>query len=103
MINLSMISDTSAPAGNVTEVSAVKYRVLYAFEARNEDELSVMPGDIVLVRRCFLLLFTNAFAYSNFITDFARINLGCVQICSCQKVFLIITLTILTLCSFISS
>ncbi|XP_064474232.1 intersectin-1-like isoform X3 [Ornithodoros turicata] len=32
------------------EDGLVKYRVLYAFEARNTDELSIMPGDIVLVR-----------------------------------------------------
>ncbi|GFY53570.1 intersectin-1 [Trichonephila inaurata madagascariensis] len=40
-------NDTSVPAD--TSKSVVKYRILYAFEARNEDELSVMPGDIVLV------------------------------------------------------
>lgn len=38
---------TSAPVE--TSVNVVKYRILYAFEARNDDELSVMPGDIVLV------------------------------------------------------
>ncbi|GIY06586.1 intersectin-1 [Caerostris darwini] len=36
------------PAVDVNK-DVVKYRVLYAFEARNEDELSVMPGDIVMV------------------------------------------------------
>ncbi|GBM98011.1 Retrovirus-related Pol polyprotein from transposon TNT 1-94 [Araneus ventricosus] len=41
-------NDTPAPAVDVNQ-NVVKYRVLYAFEARNEDELSVMPGDIVLV------------------------------------------------------
>ncbi|CAL1275959.1 unnamed protein product [Larinioides sclopetarius] len=41
-------NDTPAPATDVNQ-TVVKYRVLYAFEARNEDELSVMPGDIVLV------------------------------------------------------
>lgn len=40
--------DTAAPAANAAS-SMVKFRVLYAFEARNPDELSVMPGDIVLV------------------------------------------------------
>ncbi|XP_075751378.1 intersectin-1 isoform X5 [Rhipicephalus microplus] len=28
----------------------VKYRALYAFEARNADELSIMPGDIIMVQ-----------------------------------------------------
>ncbi|KAG8194195.1 hypothetical protein JTE90_024532 [Oedothorax gibbosus] len=42
-------NNSTAPTETVTEVGAVKYRILYAFEARNEDELSVMPGDIVLV------------------------------------------------------
>lgn len=32
------------------ETGLVRYRVLYAFEARNADELSIMPGDVVLVR-----------------------------------------------------
>ncbi|KFM70235.1 hypothetical protein X975_27218, partial [Stegodyphus mimosarum] len=41
-------NDTSIPSVNATQ-GVVKYRVLYAFEARNPDELSVMPGDIVLV------------------------------------------------------
>ncbi|GFU31057.1 intersectin-1 [Nephila pilipes] len=40
-------NDTSVPTD--TSKNVVKYRILYAFEARNEDELSVMPGDIVLV------------------------------------------------------
>ncbi|GFQ87798.1 intersectin-1 [Trichonephila clavata] len=40
-------NDTSVPGD--TSKNVVKYRILYAFEARNEDELSVMPGDIVLV------------------------------------------------------
>ncbi|KAG0426335.1 hypothetical protein HPB47_026548 [Ixodes persulcatus] len=33
-----------------TSTGLVKYRALYAFEARNEDELSIMPGDIVMVQ-----------------------------------------------------
>ncbi|XP_054706164.1 intersectin-1-like [Uloborus diversus] len=40
-------NDNVAPSANSEKV--VKYRILYAFEARNPDELSVMPGDIVLV------------------------------------------------------
>ncbi|XP_015921274.2 intersectin-1 isoform X1 [Parasteatoda tepidariorum] len=33
----------------VSSSGVIKYRILYAFDARNPDELSVMPGDIVLV------------------------------------------------------
>lgn len=42
--------DNAVPASNM-----VKYRVLYAFESRNPDELSVMPGDDVLVNIEFTL------------------------------------------------
>ena len=64
MINLNVyfLTDNAAPASNM-----VKYRVLYAFDARNPDELSVMPGDVVLVRSIFMkfkFIITFYFSYS---------------------------------------
>ncbi|XP_067141065.1 intersectin-1 isoform X2 [Centruroides vittatus] len=47
------ISDVSVQ--NTTDVNenitlkVTKYRAIYAFEARNPDELSIMPGDVILV------------------------------------------------------
>lgn len=40
--------DIVAPAG------FMKYRALYEFEARNSDEISFQPGDIVMVSRWIL-------------------------------------------------
>ncbi|KAG1699640.1 Intersectin-1 [Nymphon striatum] len=42
---------TSPPAAETSPVECkmVKYRVLYAFESRNDDELCIMPGDIIMV------------------------------------------------------
>lgn len=44
-----LISETNVTPAVETTTNMVKYRILYAFEARNPDELSVMPGDVVLV------------------------------------------------------
>ncbi|CAG2122029.1 unnamed protein product, partial [Medioppia subpectinata] len=43
-------TDNSALKSSAT-VTKVKYRCLYAFTARNQDELTVEPGDIVIVDR----------------------------------------------------
>ncbi|XP_077486990.1 dynamin associated protein 160 isoform X3 [Amblyomma americanum] len=43
--------ESTQPASSVTSSTGlVKYRALYAFEARNADELSIMPGDIIMVQ-----------------------------------------------------
>lgn len=34
----------------VTPTGYVKYRAIYEFDARNSDEISFQPGDIVMVR-----------------------------------------------------
>ena len=34
----------------VAESDALKYRALYQFDARNADEISFMPGDIITVK-----------------------------------------------------
>ncbi|XP_043468951.1 intersectin-1 isoform X3 [Leptopilina heterotoma] len=40
----------SAPVESTTETTGgVKYRALYEFKARNQDEISFQPGDIILV------------------------------------------------------
>uniref|UniRef100_F1KQL1 Intersectin-1 n=1 Tax=Ascaris suum TaxID=6253 RepID=F1KQL1_ASCSU len=39
----------SLPQATSTTTGAVKYRALYEFNARTEDELSFQPGDIILV------------------------------------------------------
>uniref|UniRef100_A0A914ZW24 Intersectin-1 n=1 Tax=Parascaris univalens TaxID=6257 RepID=A0A914ZW24_PARUN len=39
----------SLPQAATTTTGAVKYRALYEFNARTEDELSFQPGDIILV------------------------------------------------------
>lgn len=33
----------------------VRYRAVYEFFARNSDEITFQPGDIVMVRFCFLM------------------------------------------------
>lgn len=46
---------TDIPVQNTIDVNenialkVTKYRAIYAFEARNPDELSIMPGDVILV------------------------------------------------------
>lgn len=49
------VDDTTATAANAVDETAVvigvtKYRALYEFVARNQDEISFQPGDIILVR-----------------------------------------------------
>ncbi|XP_051159795.1 intersectin-1 isoform X3 [Leptopilina boulardi] len=39
----------SAPVESNADTSGVKYRALYEFKARNQDEISFQPGDIILV------------------------------------------------------
>ncbi|XP_012284787.1 intersectin-2 isoform X2 [Orussus abietinus] len=43
------IEDTSAPSTDADVPGVVKYRALYEFIARNQDEISFQPGDIILV------------------------------------------------------
>lgn len=50
------IADTQAKDGDETGVR--KYRALYEFVARNQDEISFQPGDTIIVSsaaRCFSL------------------------------------------------
>lgn len=44
-------SGTQAPAPPVSSLTSnsVKYRAIYEFVARNQDEISFQPGDIVMV------------------------------------------------------
>lgn len=35
----------------------MKYRAIYEFDARNQDEISFQPGDIVMVRRALVEIF----------------------------------------------
>lgn len=47
------VNDTAAVANSMDEIaitSVTKYRALYEFVARNQDEISFQPGDIILVR-----------------------------------------------------
>jgi hypothetical protein len=46
-------------------ITKFRYRCLYAFHARNADELTIEPGDIILVNKFFYLLFN-----SNIFFDF---------------------------------
>lgn len=41
--------DEPAPAEEETAPGVMKYRALYEFVARNGDEISFQPGDIILV------------------------------------------------------
>lgn len=46
------VNDTTASSINEAAVVGVrKYRALYEFVARNQDEISFQPGDIILVNR----------------------------------------------------
>lgn len=46
------VNDTAASSINEAAVVGVrKYRALYEFVARNQDEISFQPGDIILVNR----------------------------------------------------
>lgn len=42
-------ANVSLPRANTAAPGAVKYRALYEFNARTDDELSFQPGDIILV------------------------------------------------------
>lgn len=46
----------AAPAGYI------KYRAIFEFEARNSDELSLQPGDIVMVLIVLILMSSTWFA-----------------------------------------
>jgi len=43
------VNDTTASSVNEAVVGVRKYRALYEFVARNQDEISFQPGDIILV------------------------------------------------------
>lgn len=46
------VSDKVSMSGfNQEKVRVVYYRALYPFEARSHDEISIQPGDIVMVSR----------------------------------------------------
>lgn len=38
------------------KVKVVYYRTLYPFEARSHDEITIHPGDIVMVRLLFVIV-----------------------------------------------
>lgn len=38
----------------------MKYRAIYEFDARNQDEISFQPGDIVMVRRALVEIICDA-------------------------------------------
>jgi len=47
------VDETAAVTSSLSEISISgvrKYRALYEFVARNQDEVSFQPGDIILVR-----------------------------------------------------
>lgn len=47
------VNDTAAVTTSLSEISISgvrKYRALYEFVARNQDEISFQPGDVILVR-----------------------------------------------------
>lgn len=51
------VDDTTASTINEASVMGIrKYRALYEFVARNQDEISFQPGDIILVDTKLLLL-----------------------------------------------
>lgn len=47
-------TDEAASVPATTEISTAvkKYRALYEFVARNQDEISFQPGDIIIVSSC---------------------------------------------------
>lgn len=40
---------TTAPVEELAPTGSTRYRALYEFVARNQDEISFQPGDIILV------------------------------------------------------
>ena len=51
--NIEYSQEDKASKVSNANVSKVKYRCLYAFHARNSDELTIEPGDIVMVFKFF--------------------------------------------------
>jgi len=50
------VNDTTVSSENEAAVVGVrKYRALYEFVARNQDEISFQPGDIILVSKQYAI------------------------------------------------